>query len=77
MKGMTVSEKRDPLFGAAVLKLTFLRRKDEQSPQFRAIYEGVLRDLNVTDEQVDAFLDANLERVESAIRARERGEPSP
>lgn len=66
--------RRDPLFGAAVLKLTFQRRKDEQSPQFQMIYNGVLRDLNVTDAQVEAYLAEHLPEVEAAIRARLRGE---
>lgn len=66
--------RRDPLFGAAVLKLTFQRRQDEQSPQFREIYNGVLRDLKVTDEQVEAYLAEHLAEVETAIRARLRGE---
>ncbi len=66
--------RRDPIFGAAVLKLTFQRRKDEQSPQFRAIYEGVLRDLNLTDAQVEAFLASHLPEVEESIRSHGRGE---
>ena len=68
--------RRDPLFGAAVLKLTFQRRKDEQSPQFKMIYDGVLRDLKVTDAQVEAYLAQHLPEVEAAIRARLRGESS-
>jgi CRISPR/Cas system CSM-associated protein Csm2 small subunit len=61
--------RRDPIFGAAVLKYTFQRRKDEQSPQFKAIYEGVLRDLKVTDEQVEAFLAEHLDEVAESIKA--------
>jgi hypothetical protein len=68
------SSRRDPIFGAAVLKLTFQRRRDEQSPQFRAIYSGVLRDLKVTDEQVEAYIQAHLPELEEAIRAHARGE---
>ena len=64
------SKKRDPLFGAAVLKLTFQRRHDEQSPQFRAIFQGVLRDLKVTEAQVDAYLDAHLPELEAAMRSQ-------
>ena len=59
--------KKDPLFGAAVLKLTFLRRNEEQSPQFTTIYEGVLRDLGVTDAEVDAYLAAHRAEVEAAL----------
>ena len=66
--------RRDPIFGAAVLKLTFQLRKDEQSPQFKSIYEGVLRDLKVTDEAVEAYLAAHRPAVEEAIRSHGRGE---
>ncbi len=66
--------RRDPIFGAAVLKLTFQRRRDEQSPQFRAIYSGVLRDLKVTDAEVDAYIASHLSDLEEAIRAHARGE---
>lgn len=66
-------KKRDPIFGAAVLKLTFQRRRDEHSPQFQMIYDGVLRDLKLTDEQVDAYLATHLTEVEAAIAAKARG----
>jgi hypothetical protein len=55
------------MFGAAVLKLTFVQRRQEQSPQFRSIFEGVLRDLRVSEEQVDAYLEAHRPQVEAAI----------
>ena len=59
--------RRDPAFKAAVLKLTFNRRKDEQSPQFEAIYKGVLRDLKLTDEEVETYLQSHMPEVEAAI----------
>jgi len=58
---------RDPLHAAAVLKRTFQRRKDEQSPQFRFVYEGVLRDLGVADADVDAYLAAHLAEVDASL----------
>lgn len=61
------NKKKDPLFGAAVLKLTFIRRSEEQSPHFSTIYEGVLRDLGVTDADVDAYLEKNRALVEAAL----------
>lgn len=70
---MSNGKKRDPIFGAAVLKLTFLQRKEEQSPQFQEIYEGVLRDLKLTDEQVETYLQTHRDEVEAAIRAKSRG----
>lgn len=59
--------KKDPLFAAAVLKLTFVRRQEEQSPHFATIYQGVLRDLGVSAEEVDAYLESNLAKVEEAL----------
>lgn len=73
---MTNRKKRDPIFAAAVLKLTFQNRKEEQSPQFKEIYLGVLRDLGITDEEVDAYLNDHRADVEAAIRAKGRGSSS-
>lgn len=70
---MTEKRRKDPLFGAAVLKLTFVQRRDEQSPQFKSIYEGVLRDLAVTDADVEAYLQKHRAAVEAAIAAKGRG----
>lgn len=70
---MTNRKRRDPIFAAAVLKLTFQSRKAEQSPQFQEIYQGVLRDLGITDEQVDVYLQEHRSEVEAAIRAKGRG----
>jgi hypothetical protein len=72
--GETPRKRKDPIFGAAVLKLLFRSRHDEQSPQYLEIYRGVLRDLSLTDEEVERYLEANRPAVEEAIRARLRGE---
>jgi hypothetical protein len=63
-------KRRDPLFGAAVLKLSFMLREGENEEGFRFVYEGVLRDLGVTEEEVDAYLEENRERVEVAARGK-------
>jgi hypothetical protein len=68
-------KKRDPLFAAAVLKLSFRLGNNEKSPAFKLIYDGVLRDLGVEDEAVDRFLTENYEKVLKAARGKERGEP--
>mgnify|MGYP001017694908 CR=1 FL=1 len=56
------------LWGAAVLKMSFRLRSAEESPAFKAIYPGVLRDLDVEDAAVEQFIVANKERVEKAAR---------
>lgn len=62
--------KKDPLYGAAVLKVSFELRKDENVEGFRFVYEGVLRDLGVTDEEVDAYLEEHRDAVEAAARGK-------
>lgn len=56
------------LWGAAVLKMSFRLRGAEDSPAFKGIYPGVLRDLDVDDTAVERFIGANKERVEKAAR---------
>lgn len=63
-------QKKDRIFGAAVLKYTFQQRRAEQSPQFREIYEGVLRDLGLTDEAVERYLAENREAIAAAVGGR-------
>jgi hypothetical protein len=62
--------RRDPLFGAAVLKLSFALRGAGAQEAFRFVYEGVLRDLEVTDEDVDRYLEEHREEVEAAVRGK-------
>jgi hypothetical protein len=69
-KVKTLEEK---LFGAAVLKVSFRLRGQEDSPAFKGIFPGVLRDLGVSEEEVDAFIEANKERVEKAARGSPGG----
>ena len=56
------------LRGAAVLKLSFVLRGNAESPAFRSIYPGILRDLEVTDAQVEAFIAAHRPELEKAAR---------
>jgi hypothetical protein len=58
---------RERLFSAAVLRRTFERAGPAQQAGFTFVYEGVLRDLGVTDDQVRAFLAANAGEVDAAI----------
>ncbi|MEW6430205.1 MAG: hypothetical protein AB1730_01745 [Myxococcota bacterium] len=59
---------KDRLFGAAVLKMSFRLRGSEDSPAFKGIYPGVLRDLGLDDAQVESFIEENREAVERAAR---------
>ena len=64
------SARKNPLFGAAVVKAV-LRKRDGVSAT-SALYEGILRDLGVTDAEVEAYLDEHREEVEQAIRSHGR-----
>lgn len=58
------------LFGAAVLKMSFRLREALDSPAFKHVYPGVLRDLELEDEEVEAFIAANRQAVEKAARGQ-------
>ncbi len=75
MSIQTEKPKRDPLFAAAVMKLSFRLGQNEETPGFKVVYAGVLRDLKLTDGAVERYLEENYERVLKAARGKERGEP--
>jgi hypothetical protein len=60
----------EKLFAAAVLRRSFELSGDEQRQGFEFVYEGVLRDLGLTDEEVAAFLAAHALEVDAAIGRR-------
>jgi hypothetical protein len=65
---------RDVLFGAAVLKLSFKLKDMLETPGFTFVYNGTLRELGVTDAQVDRFIskhkDALLAHIQQKSEAR-------
>ncbi len=65
---------KDKLWGAAVLKMSFRLRDQEDSPAFRAIYPGVLRDLALEDEAVEKYIAEHRAEVEEAARVKAPGE---
>jgi hypothetical protein len=61
---------KNKLFGAAVLKMSFRLRGDEQSPAFQFVYPGVLRDLGLDDAAVEKYIEENRAAVEKAARGK-------
>ena len=60
---MARKTRQERLFGAAVLKLSFQLKGQAESEGFQAIYRGVLTDLDLDDQDVDAYLNANRPQV--------------
>ena len=61
---------KDPLEAAALLKLTFLLQGKNGDPGFRFVYRGVLRELGVSDEAVDAHIAMHGERLKAILVER-------
>lgn len=55
--------KRDPLLGAAIVKMRILTNRNGQASLLQPVYEGLLEDLSLTDDQVDAYMKDNWEKV--------------
>ena len=64
-------EKKNRLLGAAVVKAV-LRKRSGNASATSSLYEGILRDLGVTDAQVEEYLAEHEEEVEHAIRSHGR-----
>jgi hypothetical protein len=56
------------LFGAACLKLT-LEKTSGVGAEELDIYAGALRDLELTEDEVDRFLDEHSEEVLEALKS--------
>ena len=63
--------KKNPLFGAAVVKAV-LRKRTGDPGATSTLYEGILRDLGVTDAQVEKYLAEHEVEIEQAIRSHGR-----
>ncbi len=61
--------KKNPLLGAAVVKQALRRQGPSASS---ALYQGLLRDLGVSDEQVEEYLRENAEAVEAVLQTHGR-----
>jgi hypothetical protein len=64
--------KEERLFAAAVLRRSFELSGDEQRQGFKFVYDGVLRDLQLADEDVVEFLAGHSLEVDAAIGRRGR-----
>ncbi len=53
-----------------MLRRSFALSGDEQRQGFKFVYEGVLRDLALTDEEVAEFLEGHALEVDAAIGRR-------
>jgi len=62
----------EKLFSAAVLRLSFELQDADYREGFRFVYEGVLRDLDVSDRDVEEYLAAHRPEVERAIGRKRR-----
>ena len=63
--------RKNPLLGAAVVKAV-LRKRTGDSSATSSLYEGILRDLGVTDADVEKYLAEHEAEVEQAIRSHGR-----
>jgi hypothetical protein len=62
--------REERLFSAAVLRRSFELQDAQYRGGFEFVYAGVLRDLELTDADVEAFLAEHREEVERAIGRR-------
>ena len=62
----------EKLFAAAVLRRSLEMSGDEQRQGFKFVYEGVLRDLHLADEEVVEFLAKHALEVDAAVGRRNR-----
>ena len=69
---MAGKREKNPLLTAAVIKTSLSFRGSGQE-MYRVIYEGVLRDFGLTDEDVDAYIEAHREEVLRLARGRQDG----
>lgn len=59
--------REEKLFGAAVLRRSLELRGDEHRTALQPVYDGVLRDLGLSDDEVSAYLAEHRARVDEAI----------
>ncbi|HEX9051847.1 MAG TPA: hypothetical protein VF841_15060 [Anaeromyxobacter sp.] len=60
------------LFSAAVVRLSFELQDGRYKDGFRFVYEGVLRDLDLAERDVEEYLASHRAEVEAAIGRKKR-----
>jgi hypothetical protein len=61
------SQSTNSLRSAAIFKLSFKKKAIEKTPGFTFVYKGTLRELGVTETEVDEYIENNLEELKQYI----------
>jgi hypothetical protein len=64
---MTITPE-EPIFGAAILKLSFILNGMIDQPGFRVVYFGTLKELGLTDRQVTDYLNTHRAELEAHMK---------
>jgi hypothetical protein len=64
--------REERLFSAAVVRRSFELQDAQYRDGFQFVYQGVLRDLELSDAEVEAYLGEHRAEVEEAIGRRSR-----
>lgn len=66
---MPVKKAKDPVRSAAILKVSL--QLSGNSPTYKALYQGILRDYGLTEEAVNAYIAQNRGELEEAARGHD------
>ena len=56
------------LFGAAILKLSFMIKGIHDQPGFRVVYHGTLREFDLTNGEVDTYIEAHRDELMAKLQ---------
>ena len=70
-------DREKSLRGAAILKLSFVDKGIADQPGFRVVYFGTLKELGLTNSEVDAYIRAHRPALEEALRTRDAAAEPP
>jgi hypothetical protein len=63
---------RSPIFGAAVLKLSFLLKGIADQPGFRVVYFSTLKELGLKDSEVNEYILKHRPELEKHIKGEDK-----